>query len=132
MRVYSQFSIEKGEKLIKWNWTYSPNNNLGREMGVFWERGWSIWNHNWRDIFLEYRVITWWASFINTKVRKKDCIQGYSSCAYTTRDILHEKHGHAIYLTEIFREASKWRMSPQNTDDLLQRLNSWAKRLISD
>lgn len=44
------------------------------------------------------------------------------------RDILHEKHGHAIYLTEISREASKWRMSPQNKDDLIQRLTNWNKK----
>ena len=41
------------------------------------------------------------------------------------RDILHEKHGHAIYLTEISREASKWKMSPQNKEDLIQRFGTW-------
>ena len=44
------------------------------------------------------------------------------------RDILLEKHGHAIYLTEIAREASKWKTSPQNRNDLSNKLSSWLEQ----
>lgn len=41
------------------------------------------------------------------------------------RDILHEQHGHALFLVEIAREASKWKLSPQNQSELLSKLKNW-------
>lgn len=41
------------------------------------------------------------------------------------RDILHEQHGHALYLLEIAREASKWKLSSQNQSELYSKLKNW-------
>jgi hypothetical protein len=51
-----------------------------------------------------------------------------SSALDRVRDILHEKHGHALYLTEIAREASRWRLSPQNKTELEEKLNVWKNK----
>ncbi|MHA2244130.1 MAG: hypothetical protein ACXADY_04120 [Candidatus Hodarchaeales archaeon] len=65
-----------------------------------------------------------------SRFTKKATNKDVSSALDTIRDILHEKHGHAIYLAEIAREASRWRMSPQNKNDLLQKLNGWKEKAI--
>ncbi len=65
-----------------------------------------------------------------SRFTKRATNKDVSSALDTIRDILHEKHGHAIYLTEIAREASRWRMSPQNKNELLQRLNGWKEKAI--
>jgi hypothetical protein len=41
------------------------------------------------------------------------------------RDILHEQHGHALFLVEIAREASKWKLSPQDKTELQNKLKDW-------
>lgn len=43
------------------------------------------------------------------------------------RDILHEQHGHALYLSEIAREASRWKNHSQNQEELVQKLKKWKK-----
>ncbi len=41
------------------------------------------------------------------------------------RDILHEQHGHALFLVEIAREASKWKLSRQDKNELQNKLKDW-------
>ncbi len=43
-------------------------------------------------------------------------------------DILYKKHGHAIYLVEIQREAAYWKKAPQKVDDLVVKLIIWRKK----
>lgn len=43
-------------------------------------------------------------------------------------DILYQKHGHAIYLVEIKREAAYWKKAPQKVDDLVVKLIIWRKK----
>ncbi len=43
-------------------------------------------------------------------------------------DILYKKHGHAIYLVEIKREAAYWKKAPQKVDDLVVKLIIWRKK----
>jgi len=44
------------------------------------------------------------------------------------RDILYENQGHALYLTEIAREASNWKLSSRNKEELEQKLKDWKKK----
>ncbi len=44
------------------------------------------------------------------------------------RDILHEKHGHKLYLVEIVRESTSWRSGGRNREDLLTKLEQWQEK----
>ncbi|MHA1974388.1 MAG: hypothetical protein ACTSW1_15425 [Candidatus Hodarchaeales archaeon] len=37
-------------------------------------------------------------------------------------------HGHSLYLTEIAREASNWKLSSRNLSELEQKLKDWKRK----